>query len=252
MVRADPKDLSILISCLRHSAACDMEHLFMEERYFPCPRLWWFSGVVCILAGLASLATTPGCTSALATAAWLIKGPNVPPEFDGLKKKKVAVVCTAATQSIYAYPNVAKDLARAVARQLQNNVKDIKIIPPQDIEEWMDSHQWTEYPEIGQAVGAELVVAIDVNDFRLYKGQTIFQGRADLTIRVFDCATGEVLFERRPPEILYPPNHVVSTAEVREADFRRNFIRVLADHIGRYFYPHDPRALFAADAAAIY
>jgi hypothetical protein len=229
-----------------------MEQIFMEERCCPSRIFQRLIGISLTLAALQTLAIAPGCTSALATAAWIIKGPNVPPEFDGLKKKKVAVVCTAATQSIYAYPNVAKDLARAVARQLQKNVKDIKLIPPQDIEEWMDSHQWTEYPEIGQAVGAELLVAIDVNDFRLYKGQTIFQGRADLTIRVFDCATGEVVFERRPPEILYPPNHVVSTAEVREADFRRDFIRVLADHIGRYFYPHDPRALFAADAATIY
>lgn len=193
-----------------------------------------------------------GCTSALATAAWIIKGPNVPPEFPGLRKKKVAVVCSASTQSVYAYPSVAKDLARAIARQLHRNVKDIQLIPPEQVEEWMDTHQWSEYPEIGKAVGAELLVAVDINDFRLYKGQTVYQGRADLTIRVFDCATGEVVFERRPPEILYPPNHVVSTAEVREADFRRDFIRVLADHIGRYFYPHDPRTLFAADAAAIY
>jgi hypothetical protein len=224
----------------------------MEDNHFLSPASRWLGGTIFMLLGMGTLLLATGCTSALATAAWLIKGPNVPPEFDGLKKKKVAVVCTAATQSVYAYPNVAKDLGRAVARQLQRNVKEIKLVPPQDVEEWMDSHQWTEYPEIGQAVGAELLVAIDVNDFRLYKGQTIFQGRADLTIRVFDCATGEVLFERRPPEILYPPNHVVSTAEVRESDFRRDFIRVLADHIGRYFYPHDPRALFAAEAAAIY
>jgi len=224
----------------------------MEDNHFLSPASRWLGGTIFMLLGMGTLLLATGCTSALATAAWLIKGPNVPPEFDGLKKKKVAVVCTAATQSVYAYPNVAKDLGRAVARQLQRNVKEIKLVPPQDVEEWMDSHQWTEYPEIGQVVGAELLVAIDVNDFRLYKGQTIFQGRADLTIRVFDCATGEVLFERRPPEILYPPNHVVSTAEVRESDFRRDFIRVLADHIGRYFYPHDPRALFAAEAAAIY
>lgn len=208
--------------------------------------------VVLTIIGSVSTISQIGCTSALATAAWLIKGPNVPPEFNGLRDKKVAVVANASTQSVYAYPSVARDLARAVARQLQRNVKNIQIIPPEQVEEWMDRNQWSEYPEIGNGVGAELVVAIEVNDFRLYKGQTVFQGRADLTIRVFDCRTGEVLFERRPPEILYPPNHVVSATEIREADFRRDFIRVLADHIGRYFYPHDPRTLFAADAAAIY
>ncbi len=193
-----------------------------------------------------------GCTSALATAAWLIKGPNVPPEFNGLRDKKVAVVASASTQSIYAYPSVARDLSRAVARQLQRNVKGIQLIPSEQVEEWMDKNQWTEYPEVGKGVGAELVVALDINDFRLYRGQTVYQGRADCTIRVFDCTTGEVVFERRPPEILYPPNHVVSATELRESDFRRDFIRFLADHIGRYFYPHDPRTLFAADAAAIY
>ncbi len=202
--------------------------------------------------GLVLLIIAPGCASALATAAWLIKGPNVPAQFNGLREKRVAVVCTASTQSIYAYPNVAKDLARALARLLQQNVKGIEIIPPQRVEEWMDVHTWNDYVEVGQALSAEMLVAIDLNDFRLHKGQTIYQGRADLTLRVFDCQTGEVVFERRPPLILHPPNHVVSAAEIREADFRRDFIRVVADHLGRYFYPHDPRALFAADAAAMY
>src|SRR5262249_16916815 len=47
----------------------------------------------CIGAALAFLVAIPGC-GPIATIAWLIHGPEmIPAEFDGLKGKRVAVVC---------------------------------------------------------------------------------------------------------------------------------------------------------------
>ena len=36
-----------------------------------------------------------------------------------------------------------------------------------------------------------------------------------------------------------------------EAEFRREFVAVLADQIARHFYAHDPYADLAQDAAAL-
>lgn len=195
-------------------------------------------------------AIAAGC-SALATAMWVVQGPNVPAEFKGLSGKTVAVVCRPSDSSLYAHPNVGKELAREVARLLRRNVRKIDVVLDQKVAEWMDENTWNDYTEVGKALNADLVVAIDLNSFRIYQGQTIFQGRADVTMRVFDCATSEVVFERRPPEIVYPPNHVISASEVHERDFRNEFIKVVADQLARYYYPHDPRAHIAMDAAAL-
>ncbi len=192
-----------------------------------------------------------GC-SALATAMWIVRGPNVPAEFPGLYGKRVAVVCSPSDSSLYAHPNVGKELARQVAWMLRRNVRKIDVVPDQKVAEWMDEHTWDDYTEVGKALEADLVVGIDLNSFRIYQGQTIYQGRADLVMRVYDCATGEVLFERRPPEIVYPPNHVISASEVSERDFRTEFVQVIADQLARYYYPHDPRAQIALDAAALH
>jgi hypothetical protein len=63
--------------------------------------------------------------------------------------------------------------------------------------------------------------------------------------------TGTVVFEKLPPQSVYPPNTGIPTQELQEPEFRRKYVGVLADEIARNFYEHDSRANFAADAAAI-
>lgn len=205
-----------------------------------------------LLLPLASLMAFGGCVSALATALWLVKGPNVPPEFDGLRDKRVVVACRPVTSSLYAHPNVSKEIARQVSRLLGANVRKIEVVDQRKVDEWIDSNSWDEYSEIGKALEADLVVGIDLETFSIYAGQTLFQGKADYAIQVYDCKKGEVAFERFPPQSVYPPNHVVSTSSIREPDFRREFIRMLSDEIARHFYPHDPRAYFAMDSSVIH
>jgi hypothetical protein len=210
-------------------------------------------GRLLVLTGLlAALATAGGCTSALATAVWLIKGPDIPAEFDGLRDKRVVVVCRPMTTSLYLHPGVAKDISRQIGRLLTAHVRRIEVIDQRKVDEWVDTNTWDEYTEIGQALEADMVLGIDLEDFKIYEGQTLFQGRADYAIKVYDCQTGELAFERFPPQAVYPPNHVVSTSTMQESTFRREFVGVLADQIARHFYPHDPRAYWAMDSSVIH
>jgi len=200
---------------------------------------------------LATLLTAGGCASALATAVWLVKGPDIPAEFDNLRDKRVVVVCRPMTSSLYTNPNVAKDISQQIGRLLTQNVRKIKVVDERKVAEWMDTNTWDEYTEIGNALEADMVLGIDLENFSIYQGQTLYQGKADFAVKIYDCATGEVVFEQFPPQMVYPPNHPVSTSDTQEADFRREFVRVLADQIARHFYPHDPRAYWAMDAAAL-
>lgn len=219
----------------------------MDSRRFPrCGRL------VVLLTLLATLVAAGGCTSALATAVWLIKGPNIPAEFDGLREKRVVVVCRPATSSLYANPNVAKDISRHISRLLRRNISRIDVVEHGKVAEWLDTNTWDDFTEVGKALEADVVLGIDLEQFSIYQGQTLFQGKADFSIEVCDCASGEVVFEKDLPLVTYPPNHVISTSDVQESDFRREFVEVLSDQIARYFYPHDPRAYFAMDATAMH
>lgn len=212
----------------------------------PCGRL------LLLLLLVATLATAGGCASALATAVWLVKGPDIPAECDNLRDKRVVVVCRPLTSSLYTNPNVAKDISKKVSRLLTENIRKIEVVEQRKVAEWMDTNTWDEYTEVGDALEADFVLGIDLEEFSILQGQTLYQGKANFAVKVYDCTTGEVVFEKLPPQTIYPPNHPISTSDMQEAHFRREFVRVLADQIARHFYPHDPRAYWAMDAAAMH
>lgn len=201
-----------------------------------------------LVALLGTLPAISGCASALATAVYLVKGTNEDPEFTGLREKKVAVVCRPLVELQYRNANVAKDITSQVVLRLKQNVKKIQLIDERKVAEWADENTWDEYLEIGKAVGADVVLGMDLEEFSLYQGQTVYQGKATVSLKVFDCKTGEVLFQKRVPQLIYPPNRVVAASDIQESDFRRRFVQVLADQIGKLFYPYDRYADFAMDA----
>jgi hypothetical protein len=205
-----------------------------------------------VAALIAIVACAGGCTQILTTAAILIKGTDVDPEFGGLRGKKVAVVCRPASSLMFGNSTAASDLARQIGIQLRTNVPKIKLVEHQKVAEWADKHEWSEFVEVGKAVKADLVVGIDLQDISIYQSQTLYQGKANLSVAVYDCTDdGKVIFEKALPQMVYPPNSGVPTSDATEAQFRRKFIRVLADQIGRHFYTHDRHAEFISDSDAL-
>ncbi len=206
------------------------------------------------LVGLLTLTllATAGCRDAFFTVAYLMKGTNVEAECKELKGKKVAVVCRPLVSMQYRNAGVAKDLAREVGLLLKKNVPKIQMIDHGKVAEWMDENGYgeIEYVDVGRAVKADLVVGIDLEQFDLLVGQTIFQGKASVALKVYNCKNGSVVFSKHLPQSVYPPNHVISTTSKQESDFRREFVAVLSDQIGRHFYEHDAHADIALGSQA--
>ena len=218
----------------------------MDRRYLRCGHV--------LTAWLLLAAAIPavGCRTVLTTAAYLIKGTDVDADYDGLKEKKVVVVCRPMTSLTFRDSNVAKDLAREVGNLLRANVHKIEVIDQAKVNEWIDEHEWTEYGEIAEALEADMVVGIDLLSFTIYQGQTLYQGKANVVVKALDCADGnKAVFEKELPQSVYPPNAGVERFSKPESEFRRKFVRVLADQIGRHFYPHDPHADMALDATVL-
>ena len=98
-----------------------------------------------------------------------------------------------------------------------------------------------------------MVLGIDLQQFSILASHTLYQGKANVTITVYESDDDSLpVFEKDLPQTVYPPNAVIPASEKRANEFRREFIRVLADQIGRHFYPHDPHADYALDVEAIH
>ena len=197
----------------------------------------------------ALLVVLPGC-GPVATIAWLIHGPEmIPAEFDGLKGKRVAVVCLDAN-SLSGPGGEADAVAKAVALTLQRNVPDIKMVRQNEVADWLDSHgdDVTDYRDVGRGVKADMVVGIDLLSFNLHEGQTLLKGRCKVGVKVYDMKKGgELVYESAPKEISWPENGARHVTE-NEANFRTNFTYMLADRIARDFYAVELAQGFSEDA----
>jgi len=204
-----------------------------------------------VAALLIASVTVTGCAGPLVTAMYLLKGTDVEPEFGGLKGKKVVVVCRPATTIEFKHANACRDLSAELSRLLAAKVKKIEVVDIDDVMAWTDENMWDEPTEVGEAMDAQMVVAIDIHNFSLYESLTIFQGKSEMTISVFDMEDeGRIVYEKTPAPSIYPPNTGVPTTEKSKMQFERQFVAALADEIGRHFYPHDYAQQYAVDALA--
>jgi hypothetical protein len=200
-------------------------------------------------AALCLLAALPGC-GPIATIAWLIHGPEmVPAEFDGLKGKRVAVVCLDAN-SLTGPGGEADAVGKAVAMTLAKNVHDVNMVPQSKVADWLDSRgdDVTDYRDVGRGVKADMVVGIDLLGFTLHEGKTLLKGKAKVGVKVYDMRKGgELVYESAPQEIAWPENGARHVTE-NEANFRAIYIGMLAERIARDFYPFELSVNFSEDA----
>lgn len=208
-----------------------------------------------VLLAIASLGMpSAGCVGATAQLLYIIRGNQVPAEFDGLQGKRVAVVCVASTSS-YDPGAAASVLAQLVESHLRQNVKDIKVVRQQDVANWIDNNDWdqTNYLEVGKAVKAELVVGIDLDGYRLHEDATMFKGRANVTVTVYDMSKGgDSVFRRTMPNFSFPLNGGQHVSETTDAQFQRKFLLVLSQDVAKHFYPYEFNDEFARDTTLIH
>ena len=218
----------------------------MDRRYLHSGSLWT------LVAVILAIVPTAGCPALLTTVLYIAGYNDDPAEFDGLQKKTVVVVCRPPASMQFQDPRVARDLAAEVGKLLTENGSKIKVIDARKVEVWCDANPWDEFAEVGKALKADVVLGIDLERFEIFQGQTLYQGKANATIVVQDCKNeGKTLFEKPMPEAIYPPNTCIPASEMQAAQFRRKFVSVLAEQIGRYFYSHDAHADIGSDAGTM-
>ena len=205
-----------------------------------------------LLLAAAMLLAASGCPAMLATGIYVWEGGNlVPAECDSLKGERVVVMCRPPSSHEYRHAGASRNIAERVSELLVKNVKGIDVVNPREVDNWVDESDWGDFRELAEAVRADLVVHIELDDFELYKGKTLYQGRADVTVSVYDMRDhSRLVWDSHLGEVLYPVNSGIPAQDKPVQQFEREFVEIVADQIAVNFYRHDPHAAFAMDAKA--
>ncbi len=199
-----------------------------------------------MLAGIALLQAGCGMMSNLihATGADM-----TPAKYKGLEDATVAVV-TVTDSSQYSDDIVARELSQRLGEILTQKVDDVALIRDDKIRQWRDVNGWDsiDFHSIGKGVKAEKVLGIEVTGMKLREGSTLYRGRSDVLIKVIDVETGNVDFEQKLDEFTYPTMAGQSATETTESRFRRLYLNMLAQEIGRSFHPYDAIDRIALDS----
>lgn len=211
-------------------------------------RIWLAMGLL-----LVTIASTGGCLhSILATGIYVLQGGNViPAECEALEGQRVVVVCRPPSSNEYRHAGAARAIGKNVAKLLKTNVRGIDVVSPAEVDNWVDEQDWDNFKDLGRAVKATRVVYIELDNFDLYKGTTLYQGDAEVNLFVYDMEDrGNEIWDRSLGQVLFPRNSGIPSADKSVQAFERQFIGVVSDQIARHFYRHNPNASFALDAVA--
>jgi hypothetical protein len=188
----------------------------------------------------------------LATGIYLLQGGNVvPAECKALEHQRVVVVCRPPSSHEYRQAGASRALAQRVSQLLVENVKDIDVVNPREVDNWIDESDWGDFKELAKAVQADMVLHIVLDEFSLYEGKTLYRGRTDLTMTVYDMnEKGKEVWSKDMDEFLYPAHSGIPAQDKPPQQFEREFVSIIATRIAEYFYKHDPNSTFAMDAMA--
>jgi len=208
--------------------------------------------VTLALLAASTLVTGGGCGAILATGMYVIQGGNmVPPEFDGLESQRVVVVCRPPSSNEYRHAGASRAVSQKVSELLVDHVKNADVVNPREVDDWLDESDWSDFKKLAEAVHADKVVYIEMNDFDLFKGKTLYQGRADVSVTIYDMKNnGKLMWDRHLGEILYPTNSGIPAQDKPEQQFEREFVSILSTRVAEHFYKHDANSEFAIDALA--
>jgi len=202
-----------------------------------------------LLLPLALLTTSTGCIRQMAQLLYVIKGHEVPADYDGLAESKIAVVCVS-DASAYGPDTLTYSIAKNVSVKLSQGLKKTEIISPAKIENWIDQNGWdpVDAATLGEDLGADKVLVIEIGAYSIHDGATLHKGTADLTCTVYDVEKdGQVSYVHGPDVYTFPTNGRPSL-QTSDRQFEAVYLARLTDRITRLFVVTDKLDTVADDA----
>ncbi len=200
-----------------------------------------------------ALVVFPGCLGAMTQLMYVIKGHTLPASFSGLEKKKIAVVCVS-DASAYGPDPLTYSVSNALGIKLARGLKDSSVVPVSKVEEWIDTHGWDErdFVALGEGVGVDAVVAVDIASYTIHDGSTMFKGRADVTATVYNIEKEGQIDHHYGPKIFEYPKTGRPAIQTTDRQFEAMYLGQLVIHLANQFCDHDKLDSFASDAIMNY
>ncbi len=212
------------------------------------PMAYRMRGLV-LAACFVSMFMSVGCIGGAAQLMYVLFGHKVDAEFPGFKDKRVAIL-TMADASSFGPDTLSETISRAVAIKLGNNIKKIDIVPQGEIADWMDVNGWgrPDHKELGKGVNADFVLVIELEDYGIHEGKTIYKGHSNIKIDVYDMNDdGRVVYSLGPDEFIFPRDGRPAI-ESSERKFEAFYLSRLADSVARHFHSFDSTEMAAMDS----
>ncbi len=203
---------------------------------------------------LVTLVPASGCIPLLfATGIYMFQGGNlVPAECEvPLEEQRVVVFCRPPASHEYRHAGAARQIANRVSDLLEINVPGVEVVSQKQVDQWIDENDSDDFKVLGKAVKADLVIHIELGHFELFKGKTVYQGNADVTVNLHDMNDkARLVWDKSIGEVLYPVNSGIAVQDKSVTQFQREFVEIVSDSVAKNFYSHDPTQNFAIDAMA--
>ena len=197
----------------------------------------------------ATLTTSTGCIQEMATLLYVIKGHRIDPPFAALKDMKVAVVCNSDARA-FGPDALSVTIAKHIGLALATSPDKITVAAPAKVEDYIEANGWSEEnaAQLGEAVGADFVIVIEVEDYSIHEGATLYKGRAEWTASAYDVANdGKIAFSNGPNHFAFPETGRPSL-QTSERVFESFYLGRLADRISKQFVSYDKMESYADEA----
>jgi hypothetical protein len=211
----------------------------------------------CLAVCVAAVAVfSIGCNPLNLAAFMFARDERVPAPYplvfdkEGPKKDKEEVVVLLLPQlapgTTREFVTADRELAEKLARALPEMAKDnkegrkVRVISPTQVDKFkMANPDWRRLSagEIGEKLGADFVLEIELSQMRLYQPNTgterIYEGRAEVSVTVYEIGAGGGEFkDRYPLSFAYPTDRMVRSASaVSESEFKKSYLETLARKI---------------------
>ena len=192
-----------------------------------------------------------GCVRIAANLIHAIKGNDIPAEYAGLTDKRVALICS--VDGAVASEATSSVLNSYISSALQQNLPKATFVSQEGVDRWLEIEGWSSNDAlaIGKGVKADQVVSVQVTNFKLREGATLYRGSCDIRVSVYDInADGRLAFVREIDEHAFPRVGGTPVSDTTDAKFRSIYLHLVATKVASLFHPSDPTAEYALDAKA--
>lgn len=208
-----------------------------------------FTRLLLLSVALVGILTNAGCIRFAANLLYAIRGNDSPAEYDGLRDKRVAIICS--TSGAVASEAVNSMLSSNIISSLSRNLPKADIVRQEEVDKWiqMDGFSDGDNQRLAKGVKADQLVTISVDNLKLRDGATLFRGQCDIHVAVYDMKNGgKQVFDKQIVEHSFPKNGGTPITDTTEAKFRSAYLQLVSYRISSLFHPYDPTFDVALDA----